>query len=232
MRFALALGLFGLLLPATGCNDMTNPAGMRPATSETADAANPGLENDKEGGKVSLYVASGNTHSVLAYNGTSGAFQRTFAKGGGLIEPEGITFGPDANLYVSSRSNEVLRYNGKTGKFIDVFASGHNLRDPAGIVFGGPDNDLFVSSGLTDEGQGNQILRFNGRSGAFKAVVDPSNKAGLDDPEALLFGSDGLLYVASTPEDGPGEVLRYNPVNNQFVVIKCESHLAARPFGT
>jgi streptogramin lyase len=216
MRFAFALSVLGLLLPAVGCNDTTTSVGTRP--EGLGDAANPGMvENDGDVGGVSLYVSSDDTHSVLAYNGTSGAFQRTFARGGGLIEPEGITFGPDGNLYVSSRSNAVLRYDGKTGKFIDVFAVGHGLKDPAGIVFGGPDNDLFVSSGLTDEGRGNQILRFNGRTGAFKAVVDPSNKSGLDDPEALTFGSDGLLYVASTPEEGPGEVLRYNPVNNQFV---------------
>ena len=184
------------------------------------------------GDDVSLYVSSDDTHSVLAYDGKTGAFQRTFASGGGLIEPEGIAFGPDGNLYVSSRSDEVLRYDGKTGKFIDVFASGHGLNDPAGIAFGGPDNDLFVSSGLTDDGHGNQILRFDGRTGAFKAVVDPANEAGLDDPEALTFGSDGLLYVASTPEEGPGEVLRYNPANNRFVdkfVPKSKARSWTRP---
>ena len=180
-------------------------------TSGPAPAA--GHEDDD----VSLYVSSGNTDSVLAYDGETGALQRKFARRGGLTEPEGIAFGPDGNLYVSSRSDEVLRYDGEKGKFIDVFASGHGLLDPAGIAFGGPDDDLFVSSGLTDDGQGNQILRFDGTTGAFEAVVDPANTAGLDDPEAMAFGSDGLLYVASTPEAGPGEVLRYDPADNSFV---------------
>ncbi|HET7869615.1 MAG TPA: hypothetical protein VFM85_04780, partial [Actinomycetota bacterium] len=164
-------------------------------------------------GDLSLYVSSTNTKSVLAYDGETGAFQRKFARGGGLTEPEGIAFGPDGNLYVSSRSDEVLRYDGQTGNFIDVFASGHGLVDPAGIAFGGPGKDLFVGSGLTDEGRGNQILRFDGATGAFEAVVDPANAAGLDDPEALAFGRDGLLYVTSTPETTPGEVLRYDPAN-------------------
>ena len=136
------------------------------------------------GQRTFLFVSSTNTNSVLAYDGETGAFLSKFARGGGLIEPEGIAFGPDGNLYVASRSDEVLRYDGEKGKFIDVFASGHGLVDPAGIAFGGPDNDLFVASGLTDDGRGNQILRFDGATGAFEAVVDPANAAGLDDPEA------------------------------------------------
>jgi streptogramin lyase len=176
---------------------------------------------------ISLYVSSDDTNSVLAYDGKTGAFQRTFASGGGLTEPEGIAFGRDRNLYVSSRSDQVLRYDGKTGSFIDVFASGHGLVDPAGIAFGGPGKDLFVASGLTDDGRGNQILRFDGKTGAFEAVVDPANKAGLDDPEAVVFRR-GLLYVTSTPETSPGEVLVYNPKNNSFVkklVPAASSHI-------
>jgi WD40 repeat protein len=169
-------------------------------------------------GTSSVFVSSGDTNSVLAYDASTGAFQGTFASGGGLEEPEGIAFGPDGNLYVSSRSNQVLRYDGRTGRFLGVFASGHGLADPAGVAFGGPGNDLYVSSGVPDEGGGgNQVLRFDGRSGAFKAVVDPANAAGLDDPEGMRFGPDGLLYVNSTPEKGPGQVLRYSPATNSFV---------------
>ena len=176
-----------------------------------------------------LFVSSGDTKSVLAYDGETGAFEGKFARGGGLIEPEGIAFGPDGDLFVASRSDEILRYDGEKGTFEGVFASGHGLVDPAGIVFGGPGNDLFVASGLAEDGTGgNQILRFDGTTGAFEAVLDPNNLAGLDDPEAIVFGPDGLLYVASTPETGPGEVLRYDPVTNAFVDVfipASESHV-------
>src|SRR5437867_7941797 len=101
-------------------------------------------------GPTSLFVSSGDTNSVLAYDATTGAFQRTFASGGGLMDPEGIAFGQDGNFYVASRPAQVLRYNGKTGAFLGVFASGNGLKDPAGIAFGGPDNDLYVSSGVPD----------------------------------------------------------------------------------
>ena len=176
-----------------------------------------------------LFVSSDNTKSVLAYDAETGAFLGKFARGGGLIEPEGIAFGPDGSLYVASRSNEILRYDGHKGTFEGVFASGHGLFDPAGIAFGGPDNDLYVASGLSDDGLlGNQILRFDGHTGAFEAVLDPNNLAGLDDPEAIVFGPDGLLYVASTPENGPGEVIRYDPATDAFVDVfipAADSHI-------
>jgi len=196
-------------------------------TLASGPASAAGHRNDHARHGRSLYVSSGDTNSVLAYDGKTGTFQRTFASGGGLTEPEGIAFGPHRSLYVSSRSDQVLRYDGKTGKFIDVFASGHGLVDPAGIAFGGPGKDLFVASGLTDDGRGNQILRFDRKTGAFEAVVDPANAAGLDDPEALVFRR-GLLYVTSTPETSPSEVLVYNPRNNSFVkklVPAASSHI-------
>jgi hypothetical protein len=132
---------------------------------------------DVGSGPVSLYVSSTLTDSVLVYDGETGAFQRTFASGGGLTEPEGLAFGPDGNLYDGSRSDEVLRHDGQTGAFVDVFASGNGLVDRAGIGFGGPDDDLFVSSGIPEDGVGgNQILRFDGVTGAFETVVDPTTR--------------------------------------------------------
>ena len=164
-----------------------------------------------------LFVSSTNTKSVIEYDGETGDFESKFARGGGLIEPEGLEFGPDGDLYVASRSDEILRYDGEKGNFKGVFASGHGLADPAGIAFGGPDNDLYVASGLVEGGGGgNQILRFDGETGAFEAVLDPANLAGLTDPEAVVFGPDGLLYVTDTPEVGNGPVLRYDPATNAF----------------
>src|SRR5690348_12199810 len=45
--------------------------------------------------------------------------------GGGLDSPQGITVGPDDNVYVSSaNTDQVLKYNGATGAFLGAIAGG------------------------------------------------------------------------------------------------------------
>src|SRR5438477_333238 len=71
-----------------------------------------------------LYVASKTTHTILRYDGHTGAFIDAFvpAQSGGLKYPYGLVFGPDHNLYVvDSYDFSVVRYNGLTGAFIDTF---------------------------------------------------------------------------------------------------------------
>src|SRR5262249_56178530 len=109
-------------------------------------------------------------NTVKRYNGATGAFIDTFASGGGLRFPGGITFGPDGNLYVTSGfSNSVLRYDGKTGAFLDAFATGGGLSVPTGLVFG-PDGNL--SKGL----------RFGGRTGAAIGTFVPHFTRSAADP--------------------------------------------------
>ena len=214
LSLALIAGLFSM----QGCNEAPVSADeesvktdvpVTRAGSEKEQTRDHGEDDD-----FALYVSSGGTDNVLAYDGETGAFERKFARHGGLIEPEGIAFGRDGNLYVSSRSNAVLRYDGETGKFIDVFASGHGLVDPAGIAFGGPGNDLFVSSGLTDDGRGNQILRFDGTTGAFKGVFITAGLGGLNEAEGMAFGPNGNLLIASELGNA---VLEYDGTTGAFV---------------
>jgi hypothetical protein len=74
---------------------------------------------------VDLLVASVRTGQVLRYNGQTGAFVDAFvpASSVGLNGPQGLVFGPDSLLYVSSFvSNQVLRYDGLSG--VDVSQPG------------------------------------------------------------------------------------------------------------
>src|SRR5262249_821137 len=96
-----------------------------------------------------LLVASVNTDSVLRYDETTGAFVDTAVppRSGGLVQPCGLVFGPDHNLYVTSGifsgqgHQAVLRYDGTTGTFLDHFADGNQLTSPRMVLFG-PDGNL------------------------------------------------------------------------------------------
>jgi WD40 repeat protein len=155
-----------------------------------------------------LYVCGRFTHSVLRYDGETGAFIDTFVAPGtaGLNQPHGMTFGLDGNLYVvSSHSHAVLRYDGATGAFIDVFAS-TGLSYPTDLLFG-PDDNLYVSSSLN-----NQVLRYHGTTGASMGVFA---SGGLSNAQGLAFGpADGNLYVASLAGN---RVVRFDGDTGTFI---------------
>ena len=158
-----------------------------------------------------LLVSSGDSNSVLAYDATTGNFIRTFASGGGLEEPEGLTLGPDGNLNVTSRRTRCCGITGR-GAFIDVFASG--VEDPAGLVFG-PDGNLYVSSEI--EGVSGEVKRFDGTTGAF--IDTFASGGGLLAPEGLTFGPDGNLYVNGGENNA---ALRYDDTTGAFIDVFAE----------
>jgi hypothetical protein len=131
-----------------------------------------------------LYVGSWGTHTVLRYNGATGAFLGVFASDPNLNEPTGMAFGPDGRFYVCEEANNfVLRFNGSTGAFIDAFASGvsSDLTGPTGLQFG-PDGNLYVTNVGT-----NTVLRYNGTTGAPIDAFVAAGSGGLAQPADLLF---------------------------------------------
>ena len=84
---------------------------------------------------VSTFVDS----SIQRFNETTGAPLPPLVPpgGSGLMQPAGMTIGPDNNLYVSSQStNSVLRFNSTTGAFLGTFATMSANYSPAGLRFG------------------------------------------------------------------------------------------------
>lgn len=155
-----------------------------------------------------ILVGSWGTHEVFRVDETNGNVSSFVASGsGGLSTPDGLAYGPDGNLYVSSAdTNQVLRYNGSTGSFIDVFASSNINR--AGFLSFGPDQNLYVCSSNSG-----QVLRFNGQTGAFMDVFASSPQLTL--PAGLAW-NDGLLYV--TDFNG-GQVVRFDASSGSFVDV-------------
>src|SRR5208283_4701468 len=101
--------------------------------------------------------------------------------------PQGLTFGPDGNLYVADNvANSILRYNGTTGTSMGTFAS--TGWDPTSVRFG-PDHNLYVSVFY-----GHMIERYDGTSGADLGPFVPSGSGGLTWDIDIAFGPDGNLY--------------------------------------
>ncbi|MEM7204876.1 MAG: NHL repeat-containing protein [Planctomycetota bacterium] len=166
-----------------------------------------GLSLGAAGQAPELLVSSRNSDEILRYDGT-GAFLGSFASGGGLDNPVGLTFGPDGNLYVvSANTNEVLRYDGATGAFVGVFASA-GLSAPRNLNFG-PGGDLFVCNGATGD-----VRRFDAASGQAKGVF--AQHPTLTAPTSMTFGPDGNLYVGSVTNN---HVVRFDGRSGGFLDV-------------
>ena len=146
-----------------------------------------------------LYVTGWLSHSVVRYDGVTGASLGTYiAPGsGGLSNPFAFDFGPDGVYVTSAGTNEVLKYDTASGAYLGVAAS-EGLSYPRGLTFG-PDGLLYVSSGNND-----RILRYQ-TDGTFLGDYVQPGSGGLDNPRSLAF-NNGDLYVTAT---GNTEILRY-----------------------
>lgn len=143
-----------------------------------------------------VLVGSWTSRDVRRY-GDDGTFKGIFvaAGSGGLQTPDGLAYGPDGDLYVSSAQQKaVLRFDGKTGALVKPFATTNIGR--AGYCAWGPDGKLYVCDSGT-----HSVVRFDSQGGFVDTFV---SGGGLNAPTSLLWHG-GSLYVSSY---GSGEVLK------------------------
>ncbi|MCB1772702.1 MAG: hypothetical protein KDI88_03735 [Gammaproteobacteria bacterium] len=177
-----------------------------------------------------LFVSSWLSHQVLMFDRNTGEPLGAFVDvdvntglgEGGLVNPRGIKFGPDGNLYVnSSGSNETLVYDGESGEYLGVFldTAAHGIYVPCGIVFDprgrvviasasqetNPDTGEFEGGFAVFDWDGNRLVR-----------VTPGAVCGLErTPDGrILAGATGInqLLAYSFSKDwleNEVEVLRY-----------------------
>lgn len=119
---------------------------------------------------------------------------------GGLVHPDGATFGPDGRLYVASfETDQVLRYEAD-GTFVDVFvaagAGGLNGPDLAPVF--GPDGSLYVPGWYS-----HAIHRYSAEGEWLEDVLTADD--GLTNPRVVALDAAGALYVTA---HGSNAVLR------------------------
>lgn len=137
--------------------------------------------------QADLFVSAASRNSVIRFDDEGNLLGDFVAPGtGGLRDPQGIAFGPDGHLYVSSHApasgtNAVLRFNGETGEFIDTFASLPDMVWPAEINF--YNDHLYVSD--FSAGSTGRVSRFD-LDGNF-----------VDHFATGLLGADGQSWTAN-----------------------------------
>jgi glucose/arabinose dehydrogenase len=162
-----------------------------------------------------LYVSVRNLANagghILRFDADTGNFLGDFVDSNAtndLNRPEGIAFGPDGNLYVTSfrtdagDNDKILEFSGRTGAYlgkIDLDQVGQDRAFGQALLFG-PDGKLFVpiSGNGPDTGE---VRRYDVTSNKFDVFVPPNATGGaLITPFYLTFGntdSATLDYVTS-----------------------------------
>lgn len=174
-----------------------------------------------------LLVSSGGDNSIKQYDETTGAYIRDFVTSGsgGLFNPQGLTLGPNGNLFVASGSS-VKEYSGTTGEYIKDFAT-EGLLDAEGLSFA-PDGSLFVVSdfipGTEVEGPvpgsvrwSDGLLQYDGTTGELIGNIPvnspegPLNSADFRVVDVVIGGPNSNLYVSVASDEGDrGEIGVYD----------------------
>ncbi len=199
--------------------------------------------------KLDLYVSSRATHSILRYDGATGAFLEEFVTSGsgGLDTPQGLTFGPDGNLYVASsailtnNARGVLRFQGPAGAtpgaFLDAFvpADSGELKTPFGVIFGPDGNrdghlDLYVTNsefnGNSSNGKNATVKRYDGVTGALIDTFVAAGSGGLDDAQFLTFTETDPVSLAYTGGRRTAAAAAPDPVNETLSADQLQALLA------
>jgi DNA-binding beta-propeller fold protein YncE len=193
-----------------------------------------------------LYVANsedanGPSGEIKEYNANSGKFlgDLSFTNFPEQINPRGVVFGPDGQLYVAANQQSDFGQNNPLGGFIlkvdtttgayRVVASEDgvlgstvvpDLHRPEGLTFG-PDGLLYVTSFRADASDTDKILALDATTGQLEEEI---NLDQVGQPrayaQAIAFGPGGDLYVPITGS-GPdtGSVRRYDVSTKNYTVL-------------
>jgi len=84
---------------------------------------------------------------------------------------------------------------------------------------------------LVTNTQGNNIVAFSQSDGRFLGELVPPGSGGLDEPDTMIIGPDGKLYVTSGPDPSTAAVLRYDLSTGAFIDVFASGNGLDRPYG-
>ncbi|MEL6553970.1 MAG: PEP-CTERM sorting domain-containing protein [Cyanobacteria bacterium J06621_11] len=204
-----------------------------------------------------LYVSSFRSDEIIRYNAQTGDFVDVFAQGNnrsdrtaeGLNGPNGLLFGPDGRLYVTTQGSvadaegnldfafpsQVLRYDVDSGEgevFVPQpvpFSTSFGFVSFLGLAVGPDDGDLYVSDFA------NGIRRYDFATGREIDLLDTNYTE--TDPSSnfignLAFGPDRDLYtVGFNTETTIGSLLKFDSETGDRTLVANNSPQLQRPIG-
>src|SRR5262249_37314957 len=134
-----------------------------------------------------------------------------------LQRPEGLVFGPDGNLYITSfrkdttDTDKILEFNGKTGAYIgkiDLDSVGGDRAFAQALLFG-PNGKLFVPITGDDSHTTGQVRRYDVTTKTYDVFITSAHLGqpwyltfNTTDPATLAYGEDSDL-ASPTPALAP-----------------------------
>lgn len=133
----------------------------------------------------SIFITSRDGGGADLYQYSSTGTLITTLPGNGLNNGQGVTIGPNGNLFVANEGGKsVLQYDSVTGAFINIFAL---TTKSAGPIAFGTDGNLYV-------GEGETIRRYDGTTGGLIGTF--ASGQSMSSASGIAFDAGGNLYVS------------------------------------
>jgi len=187
----------------------------------------PGLFYGPRGVIVSdgeIFVTDTGNERVQVF-ATDGTFLRAFggygSGDGQLIEPVGITIGPDNNVYVADSGNGRINVYTRQGEFVSsiVIPEWQGQLDRVNYLVFGPDGVLYA----TAPSLGQVFAIGNGQA---VVIAGPESGNGLERPMGITVDATGVLLVADA---GTSSVVEFTPDVPESVIPAGAATPAASP---
>ena len=153
-----------------------------------------------------LYIGDAGDNTVKRFDVATGTLDAGFTTSG-LLGPNGMVIDGDRLLVVNQNVNthlsgEILAFDKATGASLGPVVAESDQDAPyvpRGIVLGPEGDDLFVGNFSTAQGKSHgSLLRYDLDSGALLSNDKAKGFKNHDfHPRGVVFGPDGMLYVAS-----------------------------------